>query len=70
MAMLWEVHHQWPVGSHFVYNLYHHECHLIIRGPPGINPAIFLSKEGIMQWCVWGMILYGISRMPLDVTLH
>ncbi|KAL7474251.1 hypothetical protein ACHAW6_000233, partial [Cyclotella cf. meneghiniana] len=61
MAMLWEVRHRWPAGSSFTYNLGRHECRLILRGPPGTAPAILLSREGIMQGCVWGMILYGIG---------
>ncbi|KAL7474588.1 hypothetical protein ACHAW6_000561 [Cyclotella cf. meneghiniana] len=68
--MLWGVHHRWPVGSHFAYNLYHHECCLILCGPPGTDPAILLSKEGIMQRCVCGMILYGIGCMILAETLQ
>jgi len=65
MAMLWEVWHQWPAGSRFAYNLYRHECRLILREPPGTKPAFLLSREGVMQGCVWGMVLYGIGLMPL-----
>ncbi|KAL7475742.1 hypothetical protein ACHAW6_001649 [Cyclotella cf. meneghiniana] len=49
MAMLWEVWHRWPAGSCFAYNLYCHECHLILRGPPGTEPVILVSQEGVMQ---------------------
>ncbi|KAL7477798.1 hypothetical protein ACHAW6_003632 [Cyclotella cf. meneghiniana] len=70
MAMLWEVRHHWPAGSPFAHNLYRHECCLILCGPPGTDPAILLSKEGIMQGCVWGMILYGIGLMPIAETLR
>ena len=70
MAMLWEVRHRWPAGSRFAYNLYRHECRLVLRGPPGTNPAILLSREGVMQGCVWGMILYGIGLMPLAERLR
>ena len=31
MAMLWEVRHRWLSGSGFAYNLYRHECRLILR---------------------------------------
>ena len=65
MAMLWAARHQWPAGSCFAYNLYHHECCLLLRGPPGTEPAIIMSREGVMQGCVWGMILYGLGLMPL-----
>ena len=61
MAMLWEVRHRWPAGSRFAFNLYRHECRLILRGPPGSKPAVLKSREGVMQGCVWGMILYGIA---------
>ena len=70
MAMLWEVWHRWPAGSRFAHNLYRHECRLILRGTPGTAPAILLSREGVMQGCVWGMILYGIGLMPLAETLR
>ncbi len=68
--MLWEVWHQWPAGSRFAHNLYRHECRLILRGTPGTAPAILLSREGVMQGCVWGMILYGVGLMPLAETLR
>ncbi|KAL7478785.1 hypothetical protein ACHAW6_004562 [Cyclotella cf. meneghiniana] len=70
MAMLWEVRHRWPAGSRFAYNLYCHECCLALRGPPGTKPAILLSHEGVMQGCVWGMILYGLGLMPLAKNLR
>ena len=49
IAMLWEVRHRWPTGSRFAHNLYHHKCCLILRGPPGTDPSILLSKEGVMK---------------------
>ena len=69
MAMLWEVQHWWPAGSRFAYNLYRQECHLALRSPPGTKPAILLSREGVMQGCMWGMILYGLGLMPLVKSL-
>ena len=68
--MLWEVRHRWPAGSQFSHNLYHHECRLILCGPPGTDPAILMSREGVMQGCMWGMILYGIGLMPLAEALR
>ena len=52
MAMLWEVQHRWPAGLRFAHNLYRHECHLLLCGPPGTDPAVLLSKESVMQGCV------------------
>ncbi len=69
-AMLWEARHRWPSGSRFAYNLYRHECRLLLRGPPGTTPALLLSREGVMQGCVWGMILYGIGLLPLAEHLR
>ena len=37
------------------------------RHPP---PIIILSREGVMQGCVWGMILYGIGLLPLAEDLR
>ena len=65
-----KVRHRWPAGSRFAYNLYRHECRLILCGPPGTEPAILLSREGVMQGCMWGMILYGIGLMPLAEALR
>ncbi|KAL7477235.1 hypothetical protein ACHAW6_003052 [Cyclotella cf. meneghiniana] len=70
MAMLWEVRHRWPAGLQFTHNLYRHKCRLILRGPPSSDPEILLSKEGVMQGCMWGMILYGIGLIPLTETLR
>ncbi len=70
MALLWEVQHRWPTGSRFAYNLYRHECRLILCGPPGTKPAIRLSREGVMQGCVWGMILYELGIMSLAEHLQ
>ncbi|KAL7474118.1 hypothetical protein ACHAW6_000112, partial [Cyclotella cf. meneghiniana] len=64
-SMLWEIRHQWLAGSRFAFNLYRHECRLILHGTPGSTPALLLNREGIMQGCIWGMIIYGISLMPL-----
>ncbi|KAL7478613.1 hypothetical protein ACHAW6_004434 [Cyclotella cf. meneghiniana] len=33
-TMLWEARHCWPTGSHFAYNLYQHQCRLILHPPP------------------------------------
>ncbi|KAL7474032.1 hypothetical protein ACHAW6_000031 [Cyclotella cf. meneghiniana] len=70
MEMLWEVQHRWPAGLRFAHNLYRHECCLILRGPCGTTPAILLSQEGVMQGCMWDMIIYGIGLMPLAETLR
>ena len=29
-----------------------------------------MSREGVMQGCVWGMILYGLGLMPLAEHLR
>ena len=29
-----------------------------------------MSREGVMQGCLWGMILYGLSLMPLAEHLR
>ncbi|KAL7474102.1 hypothetical protein ACHAW6_000094 [Cyclotella cf. meneghiniana] len=68
-ALLWEVHHWWPGGARFAYNIYRHECWLMLRGPIGSTPSIILSCEGIMQGCIWGMILYGIGLLSLAEDL-
>ena len=31
---------------------------------------ILLSHEGVMQGCIWGMILYGLGLMPLAKNLR
>ncbi|KAL7478290.1 hypothetical protein ACHAW6_004068, partial [Cyclotella cf. meneghiniana] len=48
-GMLWELRHFWPAGSHFAFNLYRHKCRHILRGPPGTQPVLLLSCEGMMQ---------------------
>ncbi|KAL7478121.1 hypothetical protein ACHAW6_003911 [Cyclotella cf. meneghiniana] len=63
--MLCKAWHRWSAGTHFVYNLIRHQCRLILRGPPGSPPALLLVHKGVMQGCIWGMILYGIGLMPL-----
>ena len=50
--------------------MYRHECRLMLRGPTGTPPIIILSREGVMQGCVWGMILYGIGLLPLAEDLR
>ena len=69
-SLLWEVRHRWPSGARFAFNMYRHECRLMLRGPTGTPPIIILSREGVMQGCVWGMILYGIGLLPLAEDLR
>ena len=64
-SLLWEVRHRWPGGAWFAYNMYRHECRLLLQGPISTAPSIILSCEGVMQGSVWGMILYGIGLLSL-----
>ncbi|KAL7475126.1 hypothetical protein ACHAW6_001056, partial [Cyclotella cf. meneghiniana] len=50
-SMLWEVRHWWPAGSRFAFNLYRHECHLILCGAPGSTPALLFIRDGVLQGC-------------------
>ena len=63
--MLWNVKFRWHKGSRFAFNRYRHHNIVIIRRNPGQAPYKILSKEGVAQGCVLGMILYGIGLMPL-----
>ncbi len=49
--------------------MYQHECRMMLHGPTGSTPSIILSREGVMQGCIWGMILYGIDLLPLAEDL-
>ncbi|KAL7475331.1 hypothetical protein ACHAW6_001261, partial [Cyclotella cf. meneghiniana] len=49
-SLLWEVRHRWPGGARFAYNMYRHECRLLLRGPIGTAPSIILSREGRDCW--------------------
>ena len=46
-------------------NLYRHFARLVVRAEPGNRPEIILSREGVVQGCVLGMFLYGITLLPL-----
>ena len=56
-SLLWEVQYQWPGGARFAYNMYRHKCRLLLQGPIDTAPSIILSCNGVMQGCIWGMIL-------------
>ncbi|KAL7475656.1 LOW QUALITY PROTEIN: hypothetical protein ACHAW6_003456, partial [Cyclotella cf. meneghiniana] len=66
-AMLREARHRWPSGSRFAYNLYRHECRLLLRGPPGTPPALLLSREGVMQGCIDSWV-HGVKQLAAVAT--
>ena len=43
-SLLWELRHRWPDGAWFAYNMYRHECRLMLRGPIGTAPSILGCK--------------------------
>ncbi|KAL7477025.1 hypothetical protein ACHAW6_002844 [Cyclotella cf. meneghiniana] len=50
--------------------MYRHECRLMRQDPIGSTPSIIHSHEGVMQGCIWGMILYRIGLLPLAEDLR
>ena len=68
-ASMWTCRHLWAVGACFAMNLYRHFSRLIVRAEPGNRPEIILSREGVVQGCVLGMFLYGITLLPLGQHL-
>ncbi len=68
-AMLWTIRHRWPRAALFAFNCYRHEVRCYVRTPPGMESKVLLSKEGVIQGCVWGMLLYGITLVPLGERL-
>ncbi len=64
LAMLWTVRHRWDILARFTMNFYRHYMQVIVQ-VPGKEPHILLSREGTIQGCTFGMILYGIGILPL-----
>jgi hypothetical protein len=69
LNLLWEVRHRWARGSRFAFNLYRHDAILLVRGNPGLEPHLIYSKEGVIQGCPLGMLLYGVSLLGLAKDL-
>jgi len=67
--MLWTARHCWPKGARFDFNCYRHYAWCIVRGAPGAEPSILLSREGVSQGCPQSGILYGIGILPLAELL-
>ena len=61
--LLWTVRHEWPSGSHFVFNCYKFWSTLIIRD--GKKGEFIFSKEGVTQGDPLAMVCYGIATLPL-----
>ncbi|KAL7476498.1 hypothetical protein ACHAW6_002356, partial [Cyclotella cf. meneghiniana] len=64
-SLLWEVQHRWRGGARFAYNMYRHECRLLLQGPIGIAPSIILSHKGRDRWLTplvekW---VHGVERL-------
>ena len=69
LVMLWNVHHHWPVGGKFVFNLYNHWVQLLLRHT-GSPPVTILSQEEVTQAHPLSTVLYGITLVPVSEELQ
>ena len=63
-AMLWYFQHEWPSGTQFTLNGYHHWAALMVQESEGSGHFLH-SKEGVIQGDPLVMIEYGIGVLPL-----
>ena len=69
LAILWTVHHHWPVGARFMFNCYRHWAHILLLRTSDA-PLLILSWERVTQGDPLLMVLHGITRVLLTEELR
>ena len=68
VIMIGNVHHEWAIAFHFVFNCYHHCGLLVVHSSSGTR-CFLCSEEGVTQGDPLAMILCGLSVLPLIYDL-
>eukprot|EP00957_Ditylum_brightwellii_P120365 9184134-Ditylum_brightwellii.AAC.2 len=64
-AMLWHVHHYWPSGCQYAFNIYWHWKISVFQG----TEEVVFSKEGVTQGDPMAMFLYALGVLPIILQL-
>eukprot|EP00957_Ditylum_brightwellii_P000354 27313-Ditylum_brightwellii.AAC.1 len=63
--MLWHVHHYWPSGCRYAFNIYQHWKVSVLRGAT----EVVHSKEGVTQGDPMAIFLYSLGILPIIIQL-
>ena len=69
-AMFWDVCHEWPSGTQFILNCYHHWATLVVRNTEDGSGHFLHSKESVTQGNPLATIKYGIGVLPIIIDFR
>lgn len=64
ITMLYVIHHLWPSGARFMFNLYKHWSVLVMRGQDG-DVCVIDSREVVTQGDPLSMLGFSVATLPL-----